>query len=151
MPVPAGRHEQDDEVTALATLAQLARKLGYLPEGDEGERAEFLLGEASELIRDVAGKTWLDDDGLLDAVPSRIVKICVAVAFRAFNNPEALTQKSIGDMAKAYDRTRLQGGEAVYLTDVEEKAVRKAAQASTFTSVALVSPWSDNGTESLVL
>lgn len=133
----------EDEVPPLASLGMLAKKLGYLPEETEADRAGHLLDEASELIRDVAGLTWLvAGTNALDAVPRRVARICVAVAYRAFMNPEGLTQRSLGDSAKSYDRTAREGGEDIYLTAEEERAVRKAAGGSTFAAVTLVSPYS---------
>lgn len=133
----------DDRVPPLASLDMLAAKLGYRPEETEADRAEHLLDEASELIRDTAEKTWLAaGTNALDDVPRRVARICVAVAYRAFTNPEGLTQRSIGDSSKSYDRTAREGGEDIYLTADEERAVRKAAGGSTFVAVTLVSPYS---------
>lgn len=137
----------DDEVPPLASLSLFARKLGYTPEETEADRAGHLLDEASELIREVAEKTWLvAGTNALDEVPRRVARICVAVAYRAFMNPEGLTQRSLGDSSKSYDRTAREGGEDIYLTADEERAVRKAAGGSTFVAVTLVSPYSaDHG------
>jgi hypothetical protein len=135
----------EDEAPPLASFGMLARKLGALPEDfDEVERnrGEDLLAEASELIRDLAGKTWLTATNALDAVPRRVASICVAAAARAFENPHGLVQRSIGDSSKLYDRSNREGGEVVYLTDAEERAVLKAAGVSTFVAVTLVSPYS---------
>jgi len=133
------------DLPPLASLQEFSARLGYTPEGVEAERAEALLDEASELIRDEAGEDWVDSDSGLGLVPRRVVKICLAVAYRAFVNPEALTQRGIGDSNKSYDRTRREGGEAVYLTEAERKAIRRAAGASTFTAVTLTSPYSGEG------
>lgn len=130
------------DLPPLASVEDLEVRLGYPLEGAEAGRAESVLVAASELIRDVAGKDWVDDDGELLGVPRRVVQICIDVAYRAFVNPEALTQRSIGDSSKSWDRTGREGGEAVYLTQREEHAVRRAAQGRTFWSVTLVSPWS---------
>ncbi len=130
------------DLPPLGSFDRLVSKLGYRPEGEERGRAERLLGEASELIRDVAGKTWTDEvTGALVGVPVRVANICVAAAFRAFGNPEALSQRSIGDSSKSYDRTGREGGEDVYLTEAEEKSCRRAASNSSMISVTLVSPY----------
>lgn len=135
-----------DEAPPLAPFELLARALGAEPDDfddAERDRAEGLLDEASELIRDVAGKTWLDPDlGIPVDVPRRVARICVAVAKRGFENPEGLTQRVIGDSSKGYDRTGREGGEAVYLTAEEESAILKAAGLSGFQSVTLVSAYS---------
>jgi hypothetical protein len=133
----------DDEVPPLASFELFTRRLGYTPEETEAERAEDLLDDASELIRDVAGMTWLvANTNALDAVPRRVARICVSAALRAFENPFALSQRTIGDSSKAYDRAGREGGEAVYLTEAEEKAVRKAAGGGSFVAVTLTSPYS---------
>lgn len=134
----------EDEAPPLGSFGMLARKLGALPEDfDEVERdrGESLLAEASELIRGIAEKTWLTADNALDGVPRRVAFICVAAAARAFENPHALTQRSIGDSAKSYDRAGREGGEAVYLTDQEERDIRRAAGISSFQAVTLASPY----------
>jgi hypothetical protein len=135
--------DDDDRLPPLASFDNLARKLGYTPEDAERDRAEDCLDAASELIRDAAGKTWTDEDtaALID-VPRRVRTICVEAAARGFRNPEGLSQRTIGDSSKSFDRAGREGGEAVYLTSEEERAVRKAASGSTLTSVTLVSPYS---------
>jgi hypothetical protein len=137
--------DDDDRLPPLASLDRLGRKLGYTPVDAEADRAADILDAASELIRDTAGKTWVvEDTGALENVPRRVASICVEVAYRAFANPEALSQRSIGDSSKSYDRAKREGGEAVYLTKAEEEAIRKAAGStgSSLTSVTLVSPYS---------
>ncbi|HEX6685758.1 MAG TPA: hypothetical protein VF062_23485 [Candidatus Limnocylindrales bacterium] len=143
------------DLPPLATAEQLAVRLGYaggdFPTQAEASRAEALLVEASELIRDEADEEWVDANNELEDVPRRVEKICLAVASRAFMNPEALTQRGIGDSTKSYDRSRREGGEAVYLTEAEKESIRKAAGSSSFTAVTMVSPWSgDSTTESLL-
>lgn len=133
--------DPETDLPPLGSFDRLVAKLGYRPEGDERDRAERLLGEASELIRDVAGKTWASPTGALTGVPVRVANVCVAAAFRAFNNPEALSQRSIGDSSKSYDRTGREGGEDVYLTTDEERSVRRADTGSSFLSVTLVTPY----------
>lgn len=130
--------DEGDDLPPLASVEQLGRKLGYQPEESEFDRAASILDEASELIRDKAGKTWTTATGALEPVPNRVRVICIAAAYRAFTNPEALSQRSIGDSSKSFDRTGREGGEAVYLTDDEVRRVRKAAGTSSFNSVTLV-------------
>lgn len=143
------------DLPPLATAQPLGIRLGY-PDGEfptaaEAARALALLVEASELIRDEAGMDWLNvDQTAVENVPPRVEKICLAAAFRAFDNPGALNQRQIGDSSKGYDRAGVPGGEAVYLTDSERRAVKRAAGGSTFTAVTMVSPYSgDTVTETL--
>ncbi len=129
----------DDEVPPLASFGMLARKLGALPEDfDEAERnrGEYLLDEASELIRQVAGKTWLTTANALDAVPRRVSRICVAAAAR---------DQAGGDLHGGAGGPAVagrEGGEVVYLTDQEEEDVRKSAGYSSFAAVTMTSPYS---------
>lgn len=136
----------DDDTTELPPLASLDRfgkKLGYDPTGPEADRAADALDAASSEIRGVAGITWADEDtGALLPIPRQIVRICVEVAYRAFANPEALTQRSIGDSNKIFHRATREGGEAVYLTDAEQQQVMAAAGLSSPTVITLVSPYS---------
>jgi hypothetical protein len=127
----------------LASFDLFVRKLGYTPTGPEADRAGDMLDAASTLIRDLAAKTWVDTDtGALQDVPRRVARVCVESAYRAFGNPEALTQRGIGDSNKSFDRAKREGGEAVYLTKREEDDVLAAAGSSTFAAITLVSPYS---------
>jgi hypothetical protein len=133
------------DLPPLAPLSALVRKLGYTPEDEEAERASDALAAASTLIRDVAETTWTHaTTNALLTVPERVRRICVAAAFRSFSNAEALTQRSIGDSSKSYDRSGREGGEDVYLTDQEEKDIRGVVGLSSMKQVTLVSPY--NGT-----
>lgn len=136
----------------LASLELLSARLGYTPTGAEASRATALLVDASELIRDVAGEDWLnEEESAVENVPQRVEKICIWVAKRAFENSEAWSQRTTGDRSVAFDRSKREGGEAVYLTDAEEKAVIKAAAGSSMVSVTLVSPYSgDDDSENLL-
>ncbi|HZN75886.1 MAG TPA: hypothetical protein VFC00_30010 [Micromonosporaceae bacterium] len=137
------------DLAPLSTVVKLGIRLGY-PEGvfptdAETDRAEAALVDASDLIRDIGDPDWT-----AATVPPRVEKICLASAKRAFENAEGLTQRSIGDSARSYDRSRREGGEVVYLTDGEQRVVRRAAAASSFVAVTLVSPYSGDDTESVL-
>jgi hypothetical protein len=133
----------------LATADKLYDKIGYIPTGDEATRAEDCLVEASELIRDEAEKTWLNTggDAVVD-VPPAVERICLSAAYRGFDNARALSQRSIGDDSKSWDRVGVEGGAQVYLTPTEKRRVRKAAGGSTFQAVTLVSPYSGDAVTS---
>jgi len=127
----------------LAEYADLVKKIGYAPPTDEETRARKCLASASELIRDEAEKTWLNDAGdAVVSVPYRVAEICLDVAFRAFDNAKALSQQSLGDSSKSWDRKAREGGEAVYLTAAERRAVVRAAGGSSLAVATMVSPWS---------
>jgi hypothetical protein len=127
----------------LASAAKLYEKIGYTPTGGEVTRAADCLVEASELIRDEAEKTWLNDaESAVVDVPPVVERVCLAAAYRGFDNARALTQRSIGDDSKSWDRAGVEGGAQVYLTATEKRRVRKAAGGSTFQAVTMVSPYS---------
>jgi hypothetical protein len=131
-----------DELPPLVDIDKLFAKIGYVPDGYELTRAAELLDEASELVRDVAEKTWTDDTtGVVSGVPRRVRVIVVEAAYRAFTNPEGLSQRTIGDSSKSWDRAGREGGEIVYLTTEEERAIRKAAGASSLVVATLASPY----------
>jgi len=136
--------DDDDELPPLVSFAKLVAKLGYTPEDEEAERAGSILVEVSSLIRDVAGKTWTNEStNALLPVPFRVRQIALSAAYRAFTNPEGLVQRTIGDSSKSFDRAKREGGEAVYLTTAEEKAIQKAAGTvgAGMVSATLVSPY----------
>lgn len=131
-----------DELPPLVDIDRLFAKIGYVPDGAELDRAAELLDEASELVRDVAGKTWADDEtGVVSGVPRRVRSIVIDCAWRAFSNPEGLVQRTIGDSSKSWDRAGREGGQIVYLTDDEERAIRKAAGTSSLVVATLYSPY----------
>jgi hypothetical protein len=134
--------DDDDDLPPLVSFSKLASKLGYFPEDEERTRADSILMEASALIRDVAGVTWTNEStNALTIVPARVRQIALSVAYRAFTNPEALTQRSVGDSSKSFDRSKREGGESVYLTEAEEKAIQKAAGSSGMVVVTQISPY----------
>lgn len=108
----------------LATVTDLEIRLGRTFESSEVARALALLEDASELVRDVAGgKTWIDDTtGELQKVPGSVRWVVLRAAERAVRNPEGYSAESAGDYS--FQRTGVQPG--IYLTEGEEKAVRRA-------------------------
>jgi hypothetical protein len=110
-------------VLPLATIPELEARLGRVLTGAELDRANGLLDDASALVRDVAGKTWIDPGtGLLEPVPGSIRWVVLRAAERAIRNPQGFSSESAGDYS--YQRTGVEPG--VYLTEGEEKAIRKA-------------------------
>ena len=69
----------------LATIDQLAARLPADVPLDDQARAEAALTDASALVRDEAGATWVDSTGALTAVPDIVVVIVLEVAFRALD------------------------------------------------------------------
>jgi len=107
----------------LASVADLEARLGRTFEGAEVPRAVALLDDASALARDVAGTTWIDPGtGALLPVPGSVRWAVLRAAERAVRNPEGYSAESAGDYS--FQRTGVQPG--VYLTEAEERAIRKA-------------------------
>lgn len=125
---------------ALATTDALALRLGATLAGTELTRATAILDDASALIRSEAGVDWVDEQGQLVDVPTVVESVALAVAYRAFRNPDGLGQASLGDASVSYDRGS--GQSAVYLTRDERRSVRRAAGTSAIGTVELVAPWS---------
>lgn len=103
----------------LATLDELEVRIG--PQEDEA-RAEAVLVDASNLIRDEAGKTWLDELEVSTA-PDMIVTLALKVAARAIENPSGYTSETYPEYAWRKDGAE----DGVYLTDKECRIVRRIA------------------------
>ena len=123
----------------LASVASLGLRLGATLAGSDAERASAVLDDASALIRAEAGQNWVDESEELADVPAIVESIALAVAYRAFRNPEGVSQTSLGDASVSYDRGGGQAG--VYLTRDERRAVRRAAGTTAIGAIELVSPW----------
>lgn len=122
---------------ALVDTSELTARLGRSLDGTETTRAANVLEDASRLVLNVGDSTWTDDD-----VPDVVATVVLQVARRAFENPDGVTQKSVGDASVSYGGAR-QGGStdgALYLTKEERRIVRKAAGVD-LTAVTLESPY----------
>lgn len=98
---------------ALATLDDLQRRLGGpITEAGERDRAVALLSDASTLVRHEAGRTWVDAEGELTAVPDLAMTITLAVAVRAFNNPNQDESAQLGAFSVRYADVWLTRAEA---------------------------------------
>lgn len=120
-------------MAALASIEALEARLGHSLEGVELGRAQAALDDASALIRSEAGS---DFDG---EVPDVVASICLAVAYRAFRNPDGTTQTSIGDVSISFKREGVGG--AVWLSQAERRAIRKAAGLASAQTVVLTTPY----------
>lgn len=124
----------------LAELDDYEDRHGDVDSADV-EVVETLLADASSLILDVAEgseEPWaLEEESA--TVPGSVVAVCVAAAYRAFTNPNALSRQALG-MASYTFKGDIP--DAMYLTDREVRLVRKAGRRSTFQAVTLESPYS---------
>lgn len=126
----------------LATLEALAIRLGLDllddhgdPTSPDGLRALAALEDASALIRGVAGVDWVDEHEQLFGIPDVVTTITLAVAFRAYSNPQGAVQASVGDTSVSYSRGESAG--SVFLTRAELRAILKAAGANSIGSIQI--------------
>ena len=107
----------------LAAVYELEARLGRQLEGADLGRAVAVLEDVSALARDVAGRTWLTETGTLAAdLPNTVKAVVLKSAERAMRNPDGYSAESGGDYS--YQRVGVQDG--VYLTEREEKLIRRA-------------------------
>lgn len=125
----------------LASKEQLIARLGVTPAGADLGRAEACLEDASAAVRGAAEQDYVTDENELDeaAVPAVIQSITLACALRAFRNPDGAQRAQVGDTSISYRSES--GGDAVFLTAAERRAVRRAAGISGVQSVQLESPF----------
>ena len=125
---------------ALAKLTDYEARHGEVPAGRQGV-VTTLLDDASSLILDVvegSEEPWaLEEEGA--EVPNSVVAVCVAVAFRAFTNPNALSRQALGAASFTFKGDQ---PDATFLTDREVRLLQKAARRSRFQAVTLESPYS---------
>ncbi|MFI7069553.1 hypothetical protein [Micromonospora sediminicola] len=107
-------------------VAALERKLGLDPgslTGSDLVRAGEELADASVLVRDLAGRDWVADDGVTITAPAAVLKVVRDVALRGYRNPDGFRGENVGDYG--YQRDAEEASAA--LTPAEEAIVRRAA------------------------
>lgn len=124
---------------ALVSLADFALRVGGISAADE-DRAQAALDDASALVRAEAGENWVDAEDALEDVPDLIVTIVVAVAIRAFRNPEGVRSETIGNYSVAY----ADSSTAVFLTEGERRLIRRAGGRTGIGSIRLEGEWTLN-------
>lgn len=127
-------------MSALATLAEFEARYGQTLSGTDETRAEALLEDASVLVRDVADESDWDDT----TAPARAVQIVLAVALRAYNNPDGLINERVGDASWGWWHGTQPG---VYLTKDEADALRRLGDTS-MRVVTNVTPYNDDDADS---
>jgi hypothetical protein len=87
----------------LATIDEFnALIVGDVKPGDDTDRANALIAAASSLVRFEAGTNWVDEAGLLTAVPDVAVTITLAAATRAWYNPAQISSQQLGAASVRY-------------------------------------------------
>jgi hypothetical protein len=116
------------QLPSLASFEDMETRLGVDldPESLSGRRAQAALDDASTLVRSIAGLSWISDNDSapLDFVPSIVVTVTLACAIRAFKNPDATAQASVGDVSVSYGGAS--SGTPVYLTKEERRSIYRA-------------------------
>lgn len=130
---------------ALVSLEDFALRVGGISAADE-DRAQAALDDASALVRAEAGENWVDADDAIEAVPDLIVTIAVAVAIRAFRNPEGVRSETIGNYSVAY----ADSSTAVFLTEGERRLIRRAGGRTGIGSISIEGEWTLNPAASYV-
>jgi hypothetical protein len=87
---------------ALASLEELAARLGVAVWELDVARAQATLDDASALVRSEVSLNWVDSEGELGTVPDVAASICLASARRAYENPTGATQRTVGDVSVAH-------------------------------------------------
>lgn len=103
---------------------ELRMKRTFDSDGDLSE-AESALDEASEIVREESGDTWISPLDSSVTAP-RIVKIIVLrVAERKLRNPDGLSSETAGDYS--YQRNGVGADGGLYLTPWEIKVLHRQA------------------------
>lgn len=126
----------------LATADEFATRHGTLT-NDEQLTVEALLEDASALIFDEAEgseEDWVTDPATNDP-PHPVKQVCIAAAYRAWSNEDALNQMTSTDMSVTYGGRR-KPPDALYLSNREKVRVHRAAGVTGPATVTLVSPYS---------
>ena len=105
----------------LADVSDLRMRTGEAYEGDDRLRAEAVLTDASNLIRDEAGKTWVNTTTNAAEPPDAIFSLALKVARRALDNPEGLTSETHPEYSWRKDGAE----DGVYLTERECRICRR--------------------------
>lgn len=109
----------------LAKVADLEARMNreFTEAGDEAA-AEAALDEASEIVREESGNTWVSPTDSSVITAPRIVKIIVLrVAERKLRNPDGLSSETAGDYS--YQRNGVGADGGLYLTPWEIKVLNR--------------------------
>ncbi|HTF54488.1 MAG TPA: Gp19/Gp15/Gp42 family protein [Pseudonocardia sp.] len=111
---------------ALADIADLEVRLDRIITDDETPRVEALLDDVSVMVREVAGKTWVDPEDPTQVIAPDIVRLIVLRAsVRFMTNPGGLSSESAGDYS--YQRNGMDARGGLFLTDEEIGWLKKVA------------------------
>lgn len=125
-------------MSRLARLEDYALRYGDVARASEG-KVQALLDDASALVLEaVTGSTasWVTGE---EDPPRTVVMVVTGAAHRALRHADGVVREQLGQHAVTY---RADDSWDIWLTDEEERIVRKAAGLSSARTVTLVSPFS---------
>lgn len=113
----------------LVPVSDLEKRLGV----DVGSlvdadlvRAQTALEDVSALVREEAGKTWVDVDDVTITAPDGVLVVARTAALRQYRNPDGYVSENIGQGAYTWS-TSQDGANGAYLTADEKRIVKRAA------------------------
>lgn len=107
---------------ALATVGALGHRHGPIAGGDIA-RVEAALDDASAVVRDAAGRTWIDPEtGMVADVPAAVVAVVLAVAGRLLADLGEVEAETAGN----YTYRRRRGPAGIELSRAERRAISTA-------------------------
>lgn len=130
---------------ALATTQDVSARLGRELTEVEEETYELLLTAATEQIADAADMAVDMVEGL-DPLPRTLWVLCLECAVRAGQNPSGArsSQETLGQYSRSVSYTDVEKGGGLFLTDREQRMVRRAVFAGgTSVSVRVPSSFDD--------
>lgn len=108
---------------SLAEPAEVIDRLGRPLDAAEQVRVRAVLDDVSALVRDVAGRDFLNEAGTaLEGVPHSVRAVVLKASERAMRNPDGYQSESVGD----YSYARRGAEDGTYLTEREETLIRRA-------------------------
>lgn len=114
----------------LAPVSALEPRLGLAVGSLSGldlARVEAALEDVSALVREEAGKTWIDpDDGVTITAPASVLAVVYSATARVYRNPDGFVSENVGQGAYTWSTSQEQASGA-FLTKEERRIVRKAA------------------------
>jgi hypothetical protein len=129
-------------MSPIAAAEAVKDRLGRELPPDETTQATAIIATVTGLIADTLGTTT-DAVEALDPVPTTFITICVEKAALIITNPTGLASESeqLGSYqhSMTYQRANDIG---IYLSDDEQRRVRRAAKRSSFVPVTLHTPYS---------
>lgn len=88
----------------LVSLEDFEARLAEPLTADERKRAELLLQDASDLVREEVGPVEIPDPA-----PFTVRQLVMDLAGRVFSNPKGITTENIGDYSYSLSRAQING------------------------------------------